>query len=89
MSLAQVISRTIGTTTFELSLNGSRPYQIRIYLASIGHRLAGDPPQLWRIFLYARYLKFRHPKHLPARRNDPNECECNTPDSFSRGTKEC
>ncbi len=42
-SLAKVISRTTGTTTFEVSLHSGRPHQIRIHLASIGHPLAGDP----------------------------------------------
>src|ERR1700722_962213 len=42
-SLAKVISRTISTTTFEVSLKSGRPHQIRIHLASIGHPLVGDP----------------------------------------------
>ncbi len=42
-SLAKVISRTAGTTTFEVSLHSGRPHQIRIHLASIGHPLVGDP----------------------------------------------
>ncbi len=42
-SLARVISREQGTTTFEVSLHSGRPHQIRIHLASIGHPLVGDP----------------------------------------------
>ena len=75
-SVAQVISRGIGTTTFEVSLNSGRPHQIRIHLASIGHPLVGDPlyglagqplenlpglPGDGGYFLHAHYLKFDHP----------------------------
>ncbi|MEP6891411.1 MAG: pseudouridine synthase, partial [Nitrospirota bacterium] len=75
-SLAKVISRTAGTTTFEVSLHSGRPHQIRIHLASIGHPLVGDPlygltgqplenlpglPGDGGYFLHAQYLKFHHP----------------------------
>jgi 23S rRNA pseudouridine1911/1915/1917 synthase len=75
-SLAKVISRTTGTTTFEVSLNSGRPHQIRIHLASIGHPLVGDPlygltgqplenlpglPGDGGYFLHAQFLKFHHP----------------------------
>ena len=75
-SLATVISRTPGTTTFEVSLSSGRPHQIRIHLASIGHPLVGDPlygltgqplenlpglPGDGGYFLHAQYLKFHHP----------------------------
>ena len=75
-SLAKVISRDNGATTFEVSLMSGRPHQIRIHLASIGHPLAGDPlygftgqplenlpglPGDGGYFLHAQYLKFRHP----------------------------
>ena len=75
-SLAKVISRTAGTTTFEVSLYSGRPHQIRIHLASIGHPLAGDSlygftgqplehlpglPGDGGYFLHAQYLKFPHP----------------------------
>ena len=75
-SLAKVISRTISTTTFEVSLHSGRPHQIRIHLASIGHPLVGDPlyglagqplenlpglPGDGGYFLHAQFLKFHHP----------------------------
>ena len=75
-SLAKVISRDSGTTTFEVSLSSGRPHQIRIHLASIGHPLVGDPlygltgrpleslpglPGDGGYFLHAHYLKFHHP----------------------------
>jgi 23S rRNA pseudouridine1911/1915/1917 synthase len=75
-SLAKVISRAGGATTFEVSLHSGRPHQIRIHLASIGHPLLGDPlygsggrplenlpglPGDGGYFLHAQYLKLRHP----------------------------
>jgi 23S rRNA pseudouridine1911/1915/1917 synthase len=75
-SLAKVISRTAGTTTFEVSLGSGRPHQIRIHLASIGHPLVGDPlygstgqpleilpglPGDGGYLLHAQFLKFHHP----------------------------
>jgi 23S rRNA pseudouridine1911/1915/1917 synthase len=75
-SLAKVISRAPGTTTFEVSLNSGRPHQIRIHLASIGHPLVGDPlygltgqplenlpglPGDGGYFLHAQFLNFQHP----------------------------
>jgi 23S rRNA pseudouridine1911/1915/1917 synthase len=75
-SLAKVISRTDGATTFEVSLGSGRPHQIRIHLASIGHPLVGDPlygptgrplenlpglPGDGGYFLHAQYLKLQHP----------------------------
>jgi 23S rRNA pseudouridine1911/1915/1917 synthase len=75
-SVAKVISRTAGATTFEVSLYSGRPHQIRIHLASIGHPLVGDPlygstgqplehlpglPGEGGYFLHAQFLTFRHP----------------------------
>jgi 23S rRNA pseudouridine1911/1915/1917 synthase len=75
-SLAKVIARAAGTTTFEVSLNSGRPHQIRIHLASIGHPLVGDPlygmtgqplenlpglPGDGGYYLHAQFLKFHHP----------------------------
>jgi 23S rRNA pseudouridine1911/1915/1917 synthase len=75
-SLAKVIARNPGTTTFEVSLHSGRPHQIRIHLASIGHPLVGDPlygvtgqpleylpglPGDGGYFLHAQFLNFQHP----------------------------
>jgi 23S rRNA pseudouridine1911/1915/1917 synthase len=75
-SLARVIARGPGVTTFEVSLYSGRPHQIRIHLASIGHPLVGDPlygvtgqplenlpglPGDGGYFLHAQFLKFQHP----------------------------
>ncbi|HWB96925.1 MAG TPA: RluA family pseudouridine synthase, partial [Bryobacteraceae bacterium] len=75
-SLARVISRGGGVTTFEVTLYSGRPHQIRIHLASIGHPLVGDPlygptgqplanlpglPGDGGYFLHAQYLKFHDP----------------------------
>ena len=75
-SIAKVISRSTGTTTFEVSLSSGRPHQIRIHLASIGHPLVGDPlygltgqplenlpglPGDGGYLLHAQYLRFHHP----------------------------
>jgi 23S rRNA pseudouridine1911/1915/1917 synthase len=75
-TLAKVIARNPGTTTFEVSLHSGRPHQIRIHLASIGHPLVGDPlygltgqplenlpglPGDGGYFLHAQFLKFQHP----------------------------
>ena len=75
-SLAKVIARTAGTTTFQVTLHSGRPHQIRIHLASIGHPLVGDPlygptgqplenlpglPGDGGYLLHAQFLKFPHP----------------------------
>jgi 23S rRNA pseudouridine1911/1915/1917 synthase len=75
-SLAKVLARNPGITTFEVSLFSGRPHQIRIHLASIGHPLVGDPlyglagqplrnlpglPGDGGYFLHAQFLKFHHP----------------------------
>lgn len=75
-SVATVLSRGAGTTTFAVSLHSGRPHQIRIHLASIGHPLMGDPlygiggrpkedlpglPGDGGYLLHAQYLRFPHP----------------------------
>ena len=75
-SVATVISRAAGTTTFAVSLHSGRPHQIRIHLASIGHPLVGDPlygftgqplennpglPGDGGYLLHAQFLNFHHP----------------------------
>jgi 23S rRNA pseudouridine1911/1915/1917 synthase len=75
-SVAKVLARTAGTTTFHVSLHSGRPHQIRIHLASIGHPLAGDPlygptgqplehlpglPGDGGYLLHAQSLRFHHP----------------------------
>lgn len=75
-SVARVIARGTGTTTFEVTLHSGRPHQIRIHLASIGHPLVGDPlygpagqpleedpglPGDGGYLLHAQFLRFEHP----------------------------
>ncbi len=75
-SVATVVSRGEGTTTFAVSLGSGRPHQIRIHLASIGHPLVGDPlygtggiplaelpglPGDGGYLLHAQVLSFAHP----------------------------
>ena len=75
-SLAEVITRTTSTTTFEVTLISGRPHQIRIHLASVGHPLVGDPlygsggqpleslpglPGDGGYFLRAQSMNFQHP----------------------------
>jgi 23S rRNA pseudouridine1911/1915/1917 synthase len=75
-SVAKVLARTAGTTTFQVSLHSGRPHQIRIHLASIGHPLVGDPlygptgqpletlpglPGDGGYLLHAHSLNFHHP----------------------------
>jgi 23S rRNA pseudouridine1911/1915/1917 synthase len=75
-SVARVMARGTGTTTFGVSLYSGRPHQIRIHLASIGHPLVGDPlygcngqplaqapglPGDGGYLLHAEILRFPHP----------------------------
>jgi 23S rRNA pseudouridine1911/1915/1917 synthase len=75
-SVARVLVRAGGTTTFAVSLFSGRPHQIRIHLASIGHPLVGDPlygpggqplehlpglPGDGGYLLHAQQLRFQHP----------------------------
>jgi 23S rRNA pseudouridine1911/1915/1917 synthase len=92
-SVAKVISRSTGATTFEVSLHSGRPHQIRIHLASIGHPLVGDPlyglagrplenlpglPGDGGYFLHAQFLKFHHPIT-----GEPIDLEATVPSGFS------
>jgi 23S rRNA pseudouridine1911/1915/1917 synthase len=92
-SVAKVVSRDAGTTTFEVSLYSGRPHQIRIHLASIGHPLVGDPlygatglpledlpglPGEGGYLLHAQYLKFHHPIT-----GEPIELEAALPSGFA------
>jgi 23S rRNA pseudouridine1911/1915/1917 synthase len=92
-SIARVIARNAGVTTFEVSLHSGRPHQIRIHLASIGHPLVGDPlyglagqplenlpglPGDGGYFLHAQFLKFHHPIT-----GEPIHLEAPLPPAFS------
>jgi 23S rRNA pseudouridine1911/1915/1917 synthase len=91
-SVAKVMSRGAGTTTFEVSLHSGRPHQIRIHLASIGHPLVGDPlygaggqplehlpglPGDGGYLLHAQFLRFEH-----AVTGERVELEAALPDGF-------
>jgi 23S rRNA pseudouridine1911/1915/1917 synthase len=92
-SVAKVVSRDAGTTTFEVSLYSGRPHQIRIHLASIGHPLVGDPlygatglpledlpglPGDGGYLLHAQFLRFHHPIT-----GEPVELEAALPSGFA------
>jgi 23S rRNA pseudouridine1911/1915/1917 synthase len=92
-SVARVIARRAGNTTFEVSLSSGRPHQIRIHLASIGHPLVGDPlygaggqplehlpglPGDGGYLLHAQFLRFRHPVS-----GEPIDLEAALPDGLA------
>ena len=98
-SLARVISRGLGTTTFEVRLHSGRPHQIRIHLASIGHPLAGDPlygaggrpieplpglPGEGGYLLHAHRLNFQHPIT-----GEQIHLEAALPSGFDQGRVRC
>ncbi len=94
-SVARVLGRGAGSTTFAVSLHSGRPHQIRIHLASIGHPLVGDPlygsggrpleglpglPGDGGYFLHAQYLRFPHPVS-----GEAMELEAAAPEGFPEG----
>ena len=79
----RVLENFAGYCLVELYLETGRTHQVRVHLAHLGHPLLGDvvygrsSPLIYRHFLHAHHLGFRHPTS-----GEPTEFRCGLPEDL-------